>query len=93
MIRPEDVDAELVEKAARARISAQHGRPLTDAEWSAVRSRIEEVWIASTLAAVLPDIQAEALEEAAESFTEGGMVRRRLEELARAARLRAEGGA
>src|SRR5690606_4986101 len=64
-MRPGDVPAELAEKMARARKSAQHGRPLTNAEWSAVRSRIEETWIASALAAVLPEIQAQALREAA----------------------------
>lgn len=64
-MNPEDVPAELVEKAYRARTAAQHGRPLDDAVWSAIRSRIEEAWIASALAAVMPDIQAQAFEAAA----------------------------
>ena len=67
-MNPEDVPAELVEKAYRARTAAQHGRPLDDAVWSAIRSRIEEAWIASALAAVLPDIQAQALREAADDL-------------------------
>lgn len=70
-MKAEDVPAELVEKAARARTSAQHGRPLHDAVWSAVRSRIEEVWIASALAAVLPEYAATVLEEAADVWQRG----------------------
>lgn len=50
---PEEVPAALVEKTCRARISAQWGRPVKDHEWAAVRSGIEEKWMAEALAAVL----------------------------------------
>lgn len=58
---------DLSEAAARARISAQWGRPVEDHEWAAVRSGIEEKWMAVALAAVLPLYRAEVLEEAAKA--------------------------
>lgn len=62
------VTAEMVEAAARARISAQWGRPVEDHEWSAVRSGVEEQWMAAALAAVLPLYRVEVLEEAAKAI-------------------------
>src|SRR3546814_13312584 len=55
----------MVEKACRARISAQWGRPVEDHEWAAVRSGVEEKWMAEALAAVLPDHRKQVIEEAA----------------------------
>src|SRR3546814_17175406 len=49
----------------RSRISAQWGRPVEDHEWAAVRSGVEEKWMAEALAAVLPDHRKQVTEEAA----------------------------
>lgn len=76
-MKPEDVPAELVEKGMTA-VGMWAKGPARAAQEADVRA---------ALAAVLPEYGAQVLEEAAESFTEGGMVRRRLEDLARAARL------
>jgi hypothetical protein len=59
------VTDEMVEAAARARISAQWGRPVEDHEWAAVRSGIEEKWMAAALAAVLPAHRKQVIEEVA----------------------------
>src|SRR3546814_14787520 len=59
------VTGEMVEKACRARISAQWGRPVEDHEWAAVRSGVAEKWMAEALAAVLPDHRKQVIEEAA----------------------------
>lgn len=49
---------EMVEKACRARMAAQRsGGILTDADWQALRSRIEETWMRAALEAVEDDLR------------------------------------
>lgn len=66
-MRPEDVDAGLVEKAARHRF-ARHFAKYPEITWESTFENIRAKYLASAadyLAAVMPEIQAQALRDAA----------------------------
>ena len=60
-MKAEDVPAEIVEKAYRARADYMRGEPIGDLEWQAVWSTIEADGMRHALAAVLPEVRAQAL--------------------------------